>query len=50
MSIARAVTAALLAAGLTAALAVSACGLKGDPIRPGSDKDPKTHAGTATTN
>jgi len=35
---------------LAAALAVSACGLKGDPIRPGSDKDPKKHATTATTN
>jgi predicted small lipoprotein YifL len=32
----------LLTALLAGALAVSACGLKGDPIRPGSEKDPKT--------
>ncbi|HSF95226.1 MAG TPA: lipoprotein [Thermohalobaculum sp.] len=38
MSIGRIVLTALAAA----ALAVSACGFKGDPIRPGSDKDPKT--------
>ena len=30
-----------IAALLGAALALSACGIKGDPIRPGSDKDPK---------
>jgi predicted small lipoprotein YifL len=37
MSIMRIATAALLAC----ALGLSACGLKGDPIRPGSDEDPK---------
>jgi predicted small lipoprotein YifL len=31
-----------LAAVLAGALAVSACGRKGDPIRPGSAEDPKT--------
>jgi predicted small lipoprotein YifL len=31
------VTAALL----TVALGLAACGVKGDPIRPGSDEDPK---------
>jgi len=38
MSIPRIAVTALLAA----ALSLSACGLKGDPIRPGSDEDPKT--------
>ena len=37
MKIGRIVLTALLAS----ALAVSACGLKGDPIRPGSEKDVK---------
>jgi len=26
---------------LAAVLGLSACGIKGDPIRPGSDEDPK---------
>jgi len=38
MSIPRITLAALLAA----ALGLAACGLKGDPIRPGSKEDPKT--------
>ena len=43
MKIGRIVLTALLAG----ALAVSACGLKGDPIRPGSEKDvKKQHSGT----
>jgi predicted small lipoprotein YifL len=37
MTVLRVSAAALLAA----ALALSACGLKGDPIRPGSEKDLK---------
>ena len=37
MSIARIATTALL----MAALGLSACGIKGDPIRPGSKEDPK---------
>ena len=37
MSIARIMMTALLAA----ALGVAACGIKGDPIRPGSEEDPK---------
>ena len=36
-SIARIAMTALLAA----ALGLAACGIKGDPIRPGSDEDPK---------
>ena len=31
----------ILTAVLATALALSACGRKGDPIRPGSDDDPK---------
>jgi predicted small lipoprotein YifL len=37
MSIARLAMTALL----VAALGLAACGIKGDPIRPGSDEDPK---------
>ncbi len=37
MSIARIAMTALLAA----VLGLSACGIKGDPIRPGSEEDPK---------
>ena len=37
MSIARIAMTALLAA----VLGLAACGIKGDPIRPGSDEDPK---------
>ena len=37
MTIARITITALLAA----TLALSACGIKGDPIRPDSDEDPK---------
>ena len=37
MSIARLAMTVLLAA----ALGLAACGIKGDPIRPGSDEDPK---------
>ena len=37
MSIARIAMTALLAG----ALGLAACGIKGDPIRPGSDEDPK---------
>ncbi len=37
MSIARIALTALL----VAALGLAACGIKGDPIRPGSDEDPK---------
>jgi hypothetical protein len=29
---------------LTTALGLSACGVKGDPIRPGSKEDPKTQS------
>ena len=32
----------VLTALVAAALALSACGLKGDPVRPGSEKDKKT--------
>lgn len=46
MSIGRTALTVLLAA----ALAVSACGRKGDPVRPGSDKDPKKPAASATAN
>jgi predicted small lipoprotein YifL len=38
-----------LTALLAAALAVSACGRKGEPVRPGSEKDPNKPA-AATTN
>ena len=37
MSLARLAMTALLAV----TLGLSACGIKGDPIRPGSDEDPK---------
>ncbi len=37
MSIARIAMTALLAA----VLGLAACGIKGDPIRPGSEEDPK---------
>ena len=37
MTIARLAMTALLAV----TLGLSACGIKGDPIRPGSDEDPK---------
>ena len=46
MSIGRIALTALLAASL----AVSACGRKGEPMRPGSDHDPKKPAASATTN
>ncbi len=42
MSIARIALAALL----LAALGLAACGIKGDPIRPGSDDDPKKQQST----
>ena len=42
MSIARIAMTALLAA----ALGLAACGIKGDPIRPGSDEDLKTKQST----
>jgi len=42
MTIARLAMTALLAA----ALGLSACGLKGDPIRPGSDEDLKKKQST----
>ncbi len=42
MSIARIAMTALLAA----ALALSACGIKGDPIRPGSEEDLKKKQST----
>ena len=41
MSIARIAMTALLAAILSLGLGLSACGIKGDPIRPGSEEDPK---------
>ena len=37
MTLARLIALLLLAAGL----GLSACGVKGDPIRPGSEDDPK---------
>jgi predicted small lipoprotein YifL len=40
----------VLTALLAASLAVSACGRKGDPVRPGSDQDTKKPAASATTN
>jgi predicted small lipoprotein YifL len=40
MSIARLAMTALL----VAALGLAACGIKGDPIRPGSEEDPKKQA------
>ncbi len=42
MSIARIALTALL----VAALGLAACGIKGDPIRPGSDDDPKKQQST----
>jgi hypothetical protein len=39
MSIARIAMTALLAATLSLGLGLSACGIKGDPIRPGSQED-----------
>ncbi len=42
MNIARIAMTALLAA----ALGLAACGLKGDPIRPGSEEDLKTKQST----
>jgi len=39
---------AALTVFLVAALAVSACGRKGEPIRPGSEKDPNKPAASAT--
>ena len=42
MSIARLALTALLAL----ALGLSACGIKGDPIRPGSEEDPKKQQST----
>jgi hypothetical protein len=44
MSIARIAMTALLAAILSLGLGLSACGIKGDPIRPGSEEDPKKQA------
>ena len=41
MRIARIAMMALLAATLSLSLGLSACGLKGDPIRPGSEEDVK---------
>ena len=42
MSIARIAITVLLAASL----GLAACGIKGDPIRPGSEEDPKTQQST----
>ncbi|MGR3716433.1 MAG: LPS translocon maturation chaperone LptM [Thermohalobaculum sp.] len=42
MSIARIAMTALLAATLSLVLGLAACGIKGDPIRPGSEEDLKT--------
>ena len=42
MSIARIAMTALLAATLSLSLGLAACGIKGDPIRPGSEEDLKT--------
>ncbi len=42
MSIARIAMMAFLAA----ALSLAACGIKGDPIRPGSEEDPKKQQST----
>ena len=42
MSIARIAMTALLAL----ALGLAACGIKGDPIRPGSEEDPKKQQST----
>ena len=42
MSIARIAMTALLAATLSLVLGFAACGIKGDPIRPGSEEDLKT--------
>jgi predicted small lipoprotein YifL len=42
MSIARLALTALLAL----ALGLAACGIKGDPIRPGSEEDPKKQQST----
>ncbi len=41
MSIARIAITALLAATLSLGLGLAACGIKGDPIRPGSEEDLK---------
>jgi len=41
MSIARIAIKVLLAAALSLGLGLAACGIKGDPIRPGSDEDQK---------
>ena len=41
MSIARIAMTALLAATLSLVLGLAACGIKGDPIRPGSEEDVK---------
>ena len=42
MSIARIAMTALLAATLSLVLGLAACGIKGDPIPPGSEEDLKT--------
>ncbi len=42
MSIARIAMTALLAATLSLVLGLAACGIKGDPIRPGSEEDLET--------
>jgi len=39
----------LLAALVAASLAVSGCGIKGDPIQPGSEKDKKNQTGAGQT-
>ncbi|MHA1108854.1 MAG: LPS translocon maturation chaperone LptM [Alphaproteobacteria bacterium] len=41
MSIARIAMTALLAAALSLGLGLAACGIKGDPIRPGSEENQK---------
>ena len=41
MTIARLAMTALLAVTLGLGLGLSACGIKGDPIRPGSEEDQK---------
>jgi predicted small lipoprotein YifL len=46
MSIARIAMTALLAATLSLVLGLAACGIKGDPIRPGSEEDLKTKQST----
>ena len=47
MSIARIAMIAVLAATLSLGLGLSACGIKGDPIRPGSEEDLKKKQSTS---